>query len=45
MEALRSWIKIGLVLGGVVVAMVGMIWYKTVNLARFFGSEANPDKQ
>jgi hypothetical protein len=44
MEALWSWFKIGLVLGGVLVAMVGLIWYKTVNLTRFFGSEANPDK-
>jgi hypothetical protein len=44
MEALWSWFKIGLVLGGTLVGMVGLVWHKTANLARFFGREANPDR-
>jgi hypothetical protein len=44
MHELWSWIKIGLVLGGTLVALVGMIWDKTAKLARFFGLESNPDK-
>lgn len=43
MEALWSWFKIGLVLGGVVVGMAGLVWHKTANLARSFGRETNPD--
>ena len=44
MDELWSWIKIGLVLGGTLIGMVGLMWVKTADLARFFGKEMNADR-
>lgn len=44
MHELWSWIKIGLVFGGILVAMIGLLWAKTANLVRFFGKQLNEDR-
>jgi hypothetical protein len=44
MQAVWDWTKIGLVLGGLVIAMIGMVWYRTARLIQTFGRPANPDR-
>lgn len=44
MDELWAWIKIGLVLVGVVVGMAGLMWVETAELARFFGKDLNEDR-
>ena len=44
MEELWGWTKIILVLGGVVVAMVGLVWLRTAQLFQTFGKSVNTDR-
>jgi hypothetical protein len=44
MHELWFWIKLGLLLGGAVIGLVGMMWVKTAELVRYFGVETRPNR-
>ena len=41
MDELWGWTKVGLVLGGAVVGLVGLVWHRTARLAKAFGRQAD----
>jgi hypothetical protein len=44
MNELLIFVKLFLVLGGIVLVMVGAMWYRVAHLLHFFEIEIDPDK-
>ena len=41
---MMGWLLLLMVLGGCIVCMVGLLWYKFAALMRILGSEVDPEK-
>ncbi len=44
MRGLWNLIEVGLVLVGLLIALAGMLWYRTARLFQVFGKPANADR-